>query len=105
MADAVDAVPREWIAGGAVADSGSWTRHLPECGTNSARATDSQDGASASDWKYEEMNINFPFEFDGRGQTASCNESEHIRQMLEELIFTSPVNGLIAQPSAAECCN
>lgn len=36
------------------------------------------------------MNINFPFKFDGRGQTASCNESDHIRQMLEQLIFTSP---------------
>jgi phage baseplate assembly protein W len=36
------------------------------------------------------MNINYPWIFDGRGQTASANESQHIRQMLEQLIFTSP---------------
>lgn len=36
------------------------------------------------------MNINFPWTFDGRGQTASVDENKHIRQMLEQLIFTSP---------------
>ncbi len=36
------------------------------------------------------MNINYPWTFDGRGQTASANEADHIRQMLEQLIFTSP---------------
>jgi len=36
------------------------------------------------------MNINFPWTFDGRGQTAAVNESKHIRQLLEQLIFTSP---------------
>ena len=36
------------------------------------------------------MNINFPFHFDGRGQTASADESRHIRQMIEQLIFTNP---------------
>ncbi len=36
------------------------------------------------------MNINFPYKFDGRGQTASANESQHIRQMIEQLIFTNP---------------
>lgn len=36
------------------------------------------------------MNINFPWTFNGRGQTASIDESRHIRQMLEQLIFTSP---------------
>jgi phage baseplate assembly protein W len=36
------------------------------------------------------MDINFPFKFDGRGQTATANESQHIRQMIEQLIFTSP---------------
>jgi len=36
------------------------------------------------------MDINYPFKFDGRGQTATANESQHIRQMIEQLIFTSP---------------
>lgn len=36
------------------------------------------------------MNINFPFTFDGRGRTASADESQHIRQMIEQLIFTNP---------------
>lgn len=36
------------------------------------------------------MNINFPFKFDGRGRTATADESKHIRQMIEQLIFTNP---------------
>jgi len=36
------------------------------------------------------MDITFPWKFDGRVQTAAANESQHIRQMLEQLIFTSP---------------
>jgi uncharacterized protein len=36
------------------------------------------------------MNINFPFKFDGRGRTAGADENQHIRQMIEQLIFTNP---------------
>jgi len=36
------------------------------------------------------MNIHFPLQFDGRGRTASPNEKQHVRQMLEQLIFTNP---------------
>src|SRR5215213_3058213 len=36
------------------------------------------------------MNIDFPFHFDSRGRTASSNDSDHIRDMLEQLIFTNP---------------
>ena len=36
------------------------------------------------------MDIYYPLQFDGRGRTASANENQHIRQMLEQLIFTSP---------------
>lgn len=36
------------------------------------------------------MNIDFPFHFDGRGRTASTDDDDHIRDMLEQLIFTSP---------------
>ena len=36
------------------------------------------------------MNIDFPFHFDGRGQTATTDDDNHIREMIEELLFTSP---------------
>jgi uncharacterized protein len=36
------------------------------------------------------MNIDYPFHFDGRGRTAATTDDDHIRDMLEELIFTSP---------------
>jgi len=36
------------------------------------------------------MNINFPFHFDSRGHTASTYDDDHIRQMIEELLFTNP---------------
>jgi phage baseplate assembly protein W len=40
------------------------------------------------------MNIDFPFHFDGRGRTARTGDDEagyshHIRDMLEQLIFTN----------------
>lgn len=36
------------------------------------------------------MNIDFPFAFDSRGRTATAGDDEHIRDLLEQLIFTSP---------------
>jgi uncharacterized protein len=36
------------------------------------------------------MNIDFPFHFDGRGRTAATTDDDHIRDMLEQLIFTNP---------------
>ena len=36
------------------------------------------------------MNIDFPFHFDGRGRTALTDDDDHIRDMIEQLIFTSP---------------
>jgi phage baseplate assembly protein W len=36
------------------------------------------------------MNIDFPFHFDGRGRTAVTDEADHIRDMIEQLLFTSP---------------
>src|SRR5216117_2763622 len=36
------------------------------------------------------MNIDFPFHFDSRGRTATTNDDDHIRDMLEQLLFTSP---------------
>ena len=36
------------------------------------------------------MNIDFPFYFDGRGRTASTSSDDHIRDMIEQLLFTNP---------------
>ncbi|MDR3415543.1 MAG: GPW/gp25 family protein [Nevskia sp.] len=36
------------------------------------------------------MNIDFPFHFDARGRTAATDDADHIRDMIEELLFTSP---------------
>jgi phage baseplate assembly protein W len=36
------------------------------------------------------MNIDFPFHFDSRGRTAAVNDDDHIREMIEQLLFTNP---------------
>lgn len=36
------------------------------------------------------MNIDFPFQFDARGRTASTSDDDHIRDMIEEFLFISP---------------
>jgi uncharacterized protein len=36
------------------------------------------------------MNVDFPFNFNGRGRTASASDEDHIRDMIEQLLFTSP---------------
>jgi phage baseplate assembly protein W len=36
------------------------------------------------------MQIDFPFHFDSRGGTASTDEDDHIRDLIEQLIFTAP---------------
>jgi phage baseplate assembly protein W len=35
------------------------------------------------------MNIDFPLHFDTRGRTAACDDAAHVRDMLEELLFTN----------------
>jgi uncharacterized protein len=36
------------------------------------------------------MNIDFPLHFDSRGRTAATDDNDHIRDMVEELLFTNP---------------
>jgi phage baseplate assembly protein W len=36
------------------------------------------------------MNIDFPFDFNNRGRTADTDDSKHIRDMIEQVLFTSP---------------
>jgi uncharacterized protein len=35
------------------------------------------------------MNIDFPFHFDGHGRTAETDNDEHIRDMIEQFLFTN----------------
>src|SRR2546425_3102113 len=36
------------------------------------------------------MNIDYPFHFDNRRRTAATDENDHIRDMIEEFLLTSP---------------
>jgi phage baseplate assembly protein W len=36
------------------------------------------------------MNIDYPFHFDARGQTAETDDDDHIRDMIEQFLMTSP---------------
>ena len=36
------------------------------------------------------MNIDYPFHFDGRGRTALTGDDDHIRDMIEQFLFTNP---------------
>lgn len=36
------------------------------------------------------MNIDFPLHFNHRGGAAEASDEDHIRQMIEQLLFTSP---------------
>jgi len=36
------------------------------------------------------MNIDYPFHFNGRGRTALTDDDDHIRDMIEQFLFTNP---------------
>ncbi len=36
------------------------------------------------------MQIRFPFGFDGHGRTATADNAAHVRQMIEQILFTNP---------------
>lgn len=36
------------------------------------------------------MNIKYPLQFNHRGQTARSDDDAHIREMIEQVLFTSP---------------
>lgn len=36
------------------------------------------------------MHIDYPFSFDGRGRTAQTTPDDHIRDLIEQVLFTSP---------------
>lgn len=36
------------------------------------------------------MQIDYPYHIDGRGRTAETFENDHVRDMIEQLLFTTP---------------
>jgi uncharacterized protein len=36
------------------------------------------------------MNIKYPFQFDNSGRTAGTDDDRHIRDMIEQVLFTAP---------------
>ena len=36
------------------------------------------------------MNLAFPYQFDARGRTAEAADEQHIRDLIEQFLFTSP---------------
>src|ERR1700755_2508799 len=37
-----------------------------------------------------DMDIDFPYHVDGRGRTATTGRDDHVRDMIEQLLFTRP---------------
>jgi hypothetical protein len=36
------------------------------------------------------MNIDFPYRFDSRGRTARASTENHVRDLIEQIVFTAP---------------
>lgn len=60
------------------------------------------------------MHVDFPYHFDGRDRTAETSEADHIRDLIEQVLFTNPgervnrpefgagINQLLFAPVSAE---
>jgi phage baseplate assembly protein W len=36
------------------------------------------------------MQVDYPFHFDGRGRTAATTDDDHLRDLIEQVLFTQP---------------
>jgi uncharacterized protein len=36
------------------------------------------------------MDVDFPFRVDGRGRSAAADDDEHVRDLIEQVLFTAP---------------
>ncbi len=52
--------------------------------------TGRHDHAAPSGRHVMSSSIEYPFQFDGRGRTALAGDTDHIEQMIEQVLFTSP---------------
>ncbi len=37
-----------------------------------------------------DVNVLYPYQFDGRGRTAAADDPRHVRDLIEQVLFTSP---------------
>lgn len=63
------------------------------------------------------MTIHFPYQFDAQGRTLLADEQTHVRQLVEQLLFTipgervnrpnlgTPISQLIFEPASPEVAN
>jgi phage baseplate assembly protein W len=51
---------------------------------------DDCDDTSPRDWNVKAMNLDYPFRFDGKGRTADTADDDHIRDLIEQVLFTAP---------------
>ena len=63
-----------------------WPSHLYADGHSAPDCDD----AGSSQWSVRDMDIDFPFHFDGRGRTADVDIDGHIRDLIEQVLFTAP---------------
>src|ERR1700730_1274121 len=86
---ALDANSGRWEAG--APPNSTWPRcrcrHLSEHRADSTRCANHKHDPGTGDCL---MNITYPFHFDNLGRTARDSNDDHIRDMIEELLFTSP---------------
>jgi hypothetical protein len=71
---------RQWSAGVA-ADQSSGMR-------SDGDAVEHHPHANASDRNM--TNVDYPFQFDSRGRTAEVGQDAHIRDLIEQVLFTAP---------------
>jgi len=36
------------------------------------------------------MNIDYPYQFDNRGRTSATDDDDHVRDLIEQVLFTAP---------------
>ena len=41
-------------------------------------------------YKVNQMEIKYPYQFDGLGRTADTGQDDHIKDMIEQFLFTNP---------------
>src|SRR5260221_8242966 len=64
-------------------------RALSERRADPTGATHSHCDSNESEWSMIQF-FDYPFHFDGRGRVAQTDSNDHIRDLIEQVIFTSP---------------
>jgi phage baseplate assembly protein W len=52
-----------------------------------------------------ETRPDFPFRIDGRGRSARTSRDDHIRDLVEQVLFTTPGERVNRPTFAAACCS